>query len=335
MSIRSSVTVGFSRAVRTPRLIVFAWLTNILLAVIIAGPLFVILDDYVGGTVHEETLMERMDQNWWLTFKEDHAGNPVVDLLDYSIMGAAPFLSHLDTVLQGGVAAPIVSFMYDAVLSLKLSWSGINLLVIVSLLGMFLHALMSVAFVAAYRGDYPPTIAEFLSDGAKYFGPSIRLSLLVLVLQALLLYPILQGIAGWIASSTQNDASEMTPFAYYMGRNLLAVLLFLLLSLAADYARVLIVLERRSSAMGAFVAGLRFVVARFRVAVGAGLVLVVCSLTVMLFYAFFEYPFPKNSGLMILMLFFLQQAYMIIRQLIRAATYACEVDIFQTSGIRS
>ena len=318
-----------------PRLILFAWLSNLLLAMIVAAPLFFLLDAYVGGTVQEDTLMQRMDQNWWLTFKADHPGDPVVGLLDYSIMGAAPFLAHLDNVLHGGVAAPLAGFAYDLVVTWTFSWSGLNLLVLVGLLSLFLNALLSVAFVATYQGDYPPTVAEFLSVGARYVGPSLRLSLLVLLLQAAVLYPVLNGLASWIAAGTQNQPSEMTPFLYYMGRNVLAFFLFFFLVLAADYARVRLVIERRRSAIGSLMAGFGFVFSRLRVTSGVGAVFVFGTLVLILLYAAFEYALPTTTGLLVFVLFLLQQIYMVLRQAIRATTYACEVDVFQTSGIRS
>jgi len=56
-------------------LVLFAWVVNISLALLVALPMFAILDSYIGGTLYEETLMQRMDDNWLQTFKEDHPGN--------------------------------------------------------------------------------------------------------------------------------------------------------------------------------------------------------------------------------------------------------------------
>lgn len=335
MSIRSSVTIGFRRARRTPRLIVFAWIVNLLTALVVALPMFVMLDAYIGGTVHEETLMRGMDQNWWYTFKQDHPENPIVGMLDESIMGAGPFLAHTENVLSGGVVMPLARSLSGVVFGWTISWSAGALLAFLGLLAVFLNALLSAGFLSTYRGDYPPTIAEFLSDGSRHFGPFVRLALLVFLLQALVLYPVIDGLSSWIAASTENDPSEMTPFVYYMVRNIVAFASFFFVSLAGDYGRVHLVVGGSTSAVIAFGEGVRFVVRQLRTAVGVGGCLVLCTVILMAAYGLLEFVLPKDTGWMVVALLLLHQAYMLFRQFLRAATYACEVDVFQGSGTRS
>lgn len=335
MSFRSSVAVGFKRVVRTPRLVLFAWAVNILLGLMVALPMFAMLDAYIGDTLYEQTLMERMDQNWWLTFKEDHPDNPVVDLLEYSVMGASTFIDQLDKVLQGGIVVPAADFLFDLLFRWTFSWSRMGILTFLGMISVAIQALLGGGFISAYRGDYPPTIGEFLSDGSTYFGTFIRLAGLVFLLQAVLLYPMVRQLSSWIASGTADQPSEMTPFLFYMVRNVLAFFLFFVVSLSADYARVRLVLERRTSALAAFTGGVRFVLGNPRVTLGIGLLLALCTLVAMSLYGLLEYLLPKNAGWLVVFLFVLHQAYMILRQFIRAWGYASEVDVFQSSGIRS
>jgi hypothetical protein len=335
VSIRSSVFTGIKRASRTPRLVFFAWLVNIGLALIVALPVFTMLDQYIGPTVYEDTLMERMDQNWWMTFKQDHAESPVAEMLDYSIMGSGPLLEHLETLLGGGLSAPLAGFLYDLFVRWDLHLSSMSLLLVLGVVSLLINALLSAGFIEAYRGDYPPTVAEFLSQGSRHAGAFIRLSLTVVFLQALLVYPILEGVSFLIASVTSTAASEMTPFLYYMGRNILAFVLLFIVMLSADYARVRIVVEQRSSSFAALVAGILFVARQPVVTVGVGILLLAFSLLAMLLFAVAEAFLPTDTAWLVLVLFGLQQVYLIGRQFIRASTYAAEVDVFQSSGIYS
>jgi len=297
--------------------------------------MFSILDTYIGETLYEETLMETMDQNWWLTFKEDHSDNPLVAMFDYSIMGHSTFLAHLDQVLNGGIVVPAAQFVYDLLFRWTFTFSDVSVLMILGLLSVVVNALLGAGFISTYRGDYPPTIGEFLSAGAAYFGPFLRLAAMVFLVQAIIVYPVLRQVSSWIASGTRNEASEMVPFVYYMARNFFAFLMFFLVSLAGDYARVRLILEHRTGAATAFIDGLRFVFANIRITTGVGLFLVLCTLLAMSLYGFLEFLLPKNSGGMVIVLFVLHQGYIIIRQSLRALGFACEVDVFQTSGIRS
>ena len=335
VSIRSSLGTGIRRVLGTPRLVLLAWIVNISLGLLVALPMFAILDSYIGGTFYEETLMQRMDDNWMRTFKEDHPGNPIVGMFDYSMMGASTFLSHLDGVLGGGVVTPVAGVLYDVLFRWTIPVSSVSVLMMLALVGVVVNALLGAGFIATYRGNYPPTIGEFLTSGAPYFGPFLRLAGVVFLLQAIIVYPLIGGISSWIASATQNEASEMVPFVYYMIRNAFAFLALFLVSLAGDYARVRVVLEQRSNAVGSFFEGLRFVLSNLRVTSGVGLFVVVSSLLAMFAYGILEYLLPKDTGGLILVLFILHQGYIIVRQGLRALAYASEVDVFQSSGIRS
>ena len=105
--------------------------------------------------------------------------------------------------------------------------------------------------------------------------------------------------------------------------------------LSSDYARIHIVLQERTGAIAALVAGMRFVLARPAATGGVGIMMVITTVILMAMYAVLEILLPKNSAVQILLLFGVQQAYMIGRSAVRAMTYAAEVDVFQTSGMGS
>jgi len=332
VTIWDAVLTGLQRAYRTPRLVFFAWLVNVALALVVAVPMFSTLDSYIGGTVYEESLRERMSANWWRSFKTDHEGDAVVGALDYSIMGSAGFLKHAQSVLEGDLVVSAARFVTDLVIDWTVSWNDGGFLVVLGLIAMVVHTVLSAGFLSAYTGDYPPTIGEFLSAGGRHFGPFLRLAGIVFVLQAAILYPALRWFASEIAQRTAESPSELTPFVWYMVRAVVALGLFFLLSLVADYGRILLVAGRQRDALSALRGGISFVFRHLRVTAGIGLIYLIAVVVLMAIYGLMEQPMPRHSAPFVLLVIVFQQAYMIIRQFLRAATYASEMDVFQESG---
>src|SRR3989338_1551212 len=103
----SAFRTGLVRAFHMPRIVLFAWLVNLAFGLILAVPMLQKLDGAIRGTVMEEPLLERMDENWVQTFKTDNETSEIVTMLDYSILGYAPFLRHSEVVMSGGIVRPL------------------------------------------------------------------------------------------------------------------------------------------------------------------------------------------------------------------------------------
>ena len=335
MTVWEPLSTGVQRALRTPRLILFGWLINLALALTVAAPMFSMLDGYIGGTVYEEPLRERMSINWWHSFKMDHERDVLVGVLDYSVMGAAVFLKHAQSLLEGDLVVSASGFMTELVLDWSISWNDGGLLVVLGMISIVVHVLLSAGYLSAYTGAYPPTIAEFLSAGGAHFGPFLRLAGIIFVMQAAVLYPGLHWFASMIADRTAESASELTPFLWYMGRALLSCVLLFLLSLVGDYGRVMLVTGARRDALSALGGGASFVFRNLRVTASIGVSFFVSVVLLMAAYGVLEQGLPKQTAPLVLVFIVLQQSYMIVRQFLRAATYASEMALFRESGSAS
>lgn len=335
MTFFESFRVGIRRSARTPRLVVFSWLAQLFLSLIVAIPMMLTIDRSVKGTVYEDVLLQRLDANWLATFQYRNDVNVLASLLSPSVTSIGPFLQQADALLRGGAIAPLAAFLREALFSFSFRPDLLTLPLLVLLVASLMNSAFAAGFIATYRTEYPPTIGEFLSMGAAYFGPFVRILLVSFLIHVLLVFPLIGSISRSIADSTAMSASEATPFAFYMLRNLFAVVLFVFVTLVVDIARVRMVLERRTSAVVAVMDGARFVIgnaAPLGLLSGAFLVITVVAMAL---FGLSANAFPQSTYVTIALLFVLQQVYMMVRSYLRAAMFASETVYVQRTDSRS
>jgi hypothetical protein len=331
MNILSSFRQGLTLTRRTKRMIFFAWFVNVVLAMAIALPTMKQLDGYLRGTVMDEQILERMDPAWAGAFRADMEKSDYTRSLDWSTLQYAPFLNHLEMQMNGTFVRTLANFLYGFFISWELNLGPTSLLFFLSLLYLCTNTFLAGGFIGIYAKEYPSTFTEFLMDGARYFGKFFRIALVALIVYYLFYALLVDWINNSIQSWTQNEASEAVPYRYYMIRNVVVLLLISLLSMIFDYARVRMVVDERTSSLGATVAGGRFALAHFASTYGLYLLLVVLGFILIAFYAVVESLIPQNSYWPLVLLFVVQQLYMLVRMWLKANFYASQTRLYRTT----
>lgn len=329
MNVFFSFKQGLTLTRRTKRMIVFAWFVNVLLAMVIALPTMKQLDGYLRGTVMDEKILERMDAAWAGAFRADMEKSEYIRGLDWTIYEYAPFLNHLEVQMNGTFVRTLGTFLYDLIINWELNLGPTSLLFFLSLLYVCINAFLAGGFIGIYAKDYPSTFTEFLMDGARYFGKFFRLALVALIVYYLFYVFIVDGINSFIQSTTQAEASEVVPYRYYLVRNVLVLFFFSLLAMVFDYARVRMVVDDRTSSLGAFVAGIRFAFGNFANAYGLYLILTLMGFLLIVLYALLESTIAQNSYWPLVLLFVVQQAYVLLRLWLKANYYAGQTRLYQ------
>ncbi|MGH2568477.1 MAG: hypothetical protein ACRDGA_09075, partial [Bacteroidota bacterium] len=111
--ILQSLKQGITKVSGTKRMVLFAWVVNVAMALVLALPLFDQLNTYIRATVREDELLKGFSANWYETWQLDSQGSEIARNVDYSILGYAPFLNHAEAVLAGSVVKAAGSFLYD------------------------------------------------------------------------------------------------------------------------------------------------------------------------------------------------------------------------------
>ena len=329
MKILSSFKQGLALTRRTKRMIFFAWFVNVVLAMAIALPTMKQLDGYLRGTVMDEQILERTDAAWVGTFRADNEKSEYIRGLDWSVYAYAPFLTHLEMQMNGAFIKTLATFVSDFFVRWELNLGPTSLLFFLSLLYVCTHTFLAGGFIGIYAKEYPSTFTEFLMDGARYFGKFFRVALVALILYYLFYFFIVDWMNSSIQSWTQHEASETVPYRYYMIRNIVVLFMVSLLSMIFDYARVRMVVDERTSSLGASVAGARFAFANFTSTYGLYFLLTAIGFILIVLYAVVESLIPQNSYWPLVLLFLVQQLYMLFRLWLKANFYAGQTRLYQ------
>ncbi len=321
---------GFSQVARSKRLIIFAWILNVALSFIVVLPLLGTLDGYIGDTVHEEELLEQISANWFATFQADHQVSDIAANVDLTIFGHALFYHHAELYLGGAIVKGIGGFVADLVFRFRISPQHIDLLIILTAFYGLLWVFLAGGFIGLFAQNRRGSLSELLSEGARYFGPFFRLSLFSVLIIYLLFIFIFDPVTRLISPGTEREASELTPFLYYMIRNMIVVLLLGLLSMSTDYAKVRIVVDDRSSALIAFFAGIWFAFRHLPQTGGLYLFLSVVGFLLISVYAVIESQISQTGYASILLMFLLQQLYIVTRLSLKVGFFATQTALYST-----
>jgi len=329
MKIIATLKQGLAETSRTKRMILFAWFVNVLFALVLALPLLNTLDNYLRGTVMEEKLLQQMDPAWSGTFRHDFEKSELTRFVDYTIFGYAPFVNHLEMYLDGTYIKSIGSFLSNLFFHFEITPGYNSILVLLGFLYICMSNFLAGGFISMYSREYRSSFSEFMMDGAKYFGRFFRLALLALVFYYLFFTLLVDWIDASIPAWTQNSVSEQTPYLFYIIKGILAIFLLSVFSMVFDYARIRIVLDDRTSALLASVAGGRFALRNFLNTYGLYFLLALLGVVLITIYALLEGLIPQDSYWPLVAVFLLQQLYMIARFWLKASFYACQTALYR------
>lgn len=334
MKILQALKEGINKVNGVKRMVVFAWIAGTMVVLVAAFPQLKYLESAIAPTVFEERLLEQIDVNWLQTFRANNTAHDLPRSLDYSIFEYAPFMRHADEFVKGKMIMDVGEFFGDLIFRFTINTDIVDLLFLLSIIYLLGSTFLAGAFVGMFSKDYQSTFTEFLMEGAKYFGRFFRLALVSLIVYLILLVfifdPIAQGIPRW----TEFEPSEMTPFLYYMIKNGLLVIMFGLIMMCMDYAKVRIVVDERASAILAFLAGVRFAFRHFTQTAPLYLLLSGIGMGFIVVYALLQSLIPETGYWTILIVFIFGQCYMLARVWLRATYYASQTILYKESRER-
>lgn len=327
--ITSSLKHGIAKVSETKRMVAFAWFVNVLFALALALPLLTQLNGYLRTSTLDEKLLKQMDAAWFETYQFDFEKSEIAGLMNYSIFGYAPFLNHFEAQLSGKFVKAIGGFLYDVIFRWEINPAHISLLFALGFFYACIGNFFAGGFIGMYANGNRTSLNEFFMDSAKYFGRFFRLSLFSLLVYYLFFTFLVDWISDAIPEWTQNAASEAIPFRYYMIAGALTWFVLSLFFMIFDYARIRIVIEDRTSVLAASFAGARFAFSNFLNTFGLYLLLGIIGVAFIAIYALLESQIPQTSFWPIVLVFVLQQLYMIARFWLKVTWYASQTSLYR------
>ncbi len=172
--------------------------------------------------------------------------------------------------------------------------------------------------------------SSFFKGCGSYFFRFLRLFLLfglILLVVALIVGGIVLAIAGGM---TENATSEVTEFWIRIAAIALFMLPVTLILMAADYAKIYIVLHDERSALRSCGRAFGFVFRRFFAAFGLELLMLLISLALFAIYLWLDLAVGMTTGTTIVVMFVIQQLFMLLRAWTKILFFAGEMALYQS-----
>ena len=246
---------GFSRTRQAWGLVFVVWSTNLVLAAMLAVPFARSLRLDLEHREAASANLYGFDAAWHGAWKDAQAG--VARDFGPEILGAGFAFRNLELLLKGRLPAGLFSWT-DAADAARVD----PLILALGALYLLVQTFLAGGLIGVFRA--PPssfTWRSLLHGSGFYCGRLFRVSLVALAL-AYVVFRLNAPFARWADHMAREAVSETTALGWSFGRHLLLLGGLLLVHLLSSYAKVVVVVEERASALLAFVSALGFCLRR-------------------------------------------------------------------------
>jgi hypothetical protein len=253
---------GFLALRRSWSLAVLLLAVNVAAAMVLAAPLAGRLERELSHTEAGSTMMYGFDFPWWSRWSELQSGWTGSFAPD--IFGVGLAFKNVDLLLRGQLPAGLLA-------APRGEGSGATLDAVILALGavyLLLQTFLAGGVLGALRAPQGSwTVRSLLHGSGFYFGRFLRLAALAL-LAAWATFQLHAPFARWADGQAQEAVSGATALWWTLGHNLVLLVAIGFLHVVSSYAKVIVVVEERSSAILAYLSSLSFCLANARKAFG-------------------------------------------------------------------
>lgn len=253
---------GFRSLARSFGLVPLLLFLNVLSAALLAVPLARTLERDLARTDAAQAMMYGFDFPWWGQWSDAQSGWTSSFAPDLFGIGFA--FKNIDLLLRGYLPGGLfVVREPEAAAVTGRGAPGLDPVILgLGFAYLVLQTFLAGGVFATLRGPQGSwTIRGLLHGSGFYFGRFLRLALLVL-LADFVLFRLNAPLARWTDHQAREAVSEATARAWLLGRHGLLLLAILWVNMVSGYAKAIVVLEERSSAVLAFLSALSFAVTK-------------------------------------------------------------------------
>jgi hypothetical protein len=325
--ILDAVRRGLQRARAVWGLVLFLLAVNLLTAAVLTVPLAQTLDADLAHHGSAASMLHGFDYPWWAAWADAHPDTT----FSPDILGAGFAFKNLDLLLRGSLPAGL--FVLPDPEHPGERAAGLDATVLaLGVAYLLLQVLLGGGVIAALRAPQPEwTVRGLLHAGGFYSGRLLRLALLVLLVDGVL-FRIYAPLALWADDRAREAVSERTAIVWLLGRHLLLLLALLAVSMVSSYARILVVLEERSSAILAFVSAAGLCVASFFKTFGHVLLMALVATAGLVLWTAIDRHWETTGYKTQIVTFVLLEAFVFFRIFVRVATLGGQVALARRLG---
>jgi hypothetical protein len=327
-AVRHALGEGFRRVERSFGLVLLVVVVNLAFAALLALPLSNRLASALESRDAASNMMYGFDQAWWSRWVEQQGG--FLANFRPDILGSGFSFRNLDLLLKGelplrlfkmgtGDEEPADRRVDALILELGFVYLLVQAFLAGGLLGVF----------RAPQGSW--TVRGLLHGSGFYFGRLFRVTLVALA-AAYLVFLSNLPLARWADRRAHEAVAETTALAWVFGRHLLLLLALLLVNLLSGYAKAIVVIEERSSALLAFLSALGFCLRRWRPVVGHYLAIVIVGLVLLWGWSRLDGAWTTTGYKTQLATLLLMQAFVVARVALRLTLMAGQVALYRKAA---
>jgi len=318
---------GLRRARALWGLVLFLLVVNVATAAVLAVPLARTLSEDLSHRSAADTMLYSFDYPWWAAWADAHPDSS----FGPDILGAGFAFKNLDLLLRGSLPAGL--FVLPDPEHPGERQAGLDPTVLaLGVAYLLLQVLLGGGVIAALRAPQPEwTVRGLLHAGGFYCGRLLRLALLVLLVDAVV-FAVYGRFALWADDQAREAVSERTAIVWLLGRHLLLLLAILAVSMVASYARVLVVLEERSSALLALLSAAGLCLANLARTFGHVLLMAGLAVAGLGLWTVLDRHWDTTGYKTQLVTFVLLEAFVFFRIFLRVATLGGQVALARRLG---
>jgi hypothetical protein len=319
-----AVVEGFRAVRRSWGLVLFLLAINLASAALLAVPLAGVLEKELEKTEAAPRMLYGFDYGWWSRWSSEQSGWTAS--FSPQLFGVGFAFSNLDLLLRGELPGRLLARRGpepgpERPLDPVLLGLGIAYLVLQTFLaGGILGVLRQ------RQGSW--TLRGLLHGAGFYFGRFVRIGLLALAADAVL-FGLNAPFARFVDHCALEAVSETTAMVLMFGRHALLLLAILCVHMLSSYAKVIVVLEERSSAVLALLSALSFCIARVARAAGHYLALVAIAVGVLGVWSAVDAAGSVTGYKTQLLALVLMQGFVAIRIALRLSLLGGQVALYR------
>ncbi|MCL6565479.1 MAG: hypothetical protein K6U09_03550 [Acidobacteriia bacterium] len=313
MSVWRSFLFGLGRVLKTPSLLCWVYLASLAVALPLAMVVRGGIAAHVGGSLVEQNLRTGLDLDWYGEFAEEASG--VAATFGPEVIGHMALVQNLERLLDGKLLAAHRTL---------LAAGGLYLLFWTFLVGGILDRF-------AHPGE-PHSRARLFGHSGEFFWRMFRLLILSVLFYLAIFRFVANPLHEFVEQATRDVTVERTVLLWTALVYLLTGLLLAGVSMAFDYAKIAVVVERRRSAVLALLRGLGFIARHPGHTCGLYLLLLTAAAVVMFFYGAIAPGSGQSNWATVLVAFVIGQAYVLARILVKLWFLASQAILFQAAA---
>jgi len=326
--IGDAIRTGLARAGRLWGLVLMLLLVNLFAAALLAVPLAGALEDDLANRGAADRMLYGFDFPWWAAWADAHPGTT----FSPEILGTGFAFKNIDLLLRGQLPAGLFLSRERDRLGVRLAAGFDPTVSALGALYLLVQVFLAGGVLGALRAPRPEwTVRGVLHGAGFYFGRLFRLAVLVLLVDALL-FALYGPLARWADDQAREAVSERTAMAWLLGRHAALLLALLAVNMVSSYARVLVVLEERSSALLALLSAAALCVGNFVRTFGHVLAMALLQVAVLAAWAVLDRHWETVGYKSQLVTFVLLEGLVFARLFLRVAVLGGQVTLARRLG---